>query len=155
MKPDVFFSYHFDGDSWRAGQVRNMGVVAGNEPVSAAEWDGIREKGDDNIRRWINEKLIHKACTIVLVGTDTYSRPWINYEINRSWELKKGVVGICIHNLRGEDSSQSKKGFSPFSNCSIKLYDPPYTESKAAYDHIYQNIGAWVEEAIKIRKSQP
>ena len=35
-KRQVFYSFHFKNDSWRAGQVRNIGVVEGNTPVS---WD--------------------------------------------------------------------------------------------------------------------
>ena len=30
MKRKVFYSFHFDNDNWRAGQVRNMGVVKTN-----------------------------------------------------------------------------------------------------------------------------
>lgn len=149
----VFYSYHFGNDAWRAGQVRNTGAAAGDEPLSQSAWDELKQKGDDFVRRWINERLKFKSCTVVLVGTETYARPWINYEINRSWELKKGVVGVCVHNLRDKDGNQSKKGFSPFTDCNIKLYDPPFSDSKAVYDHICANIGSWVDEAVKIRKS--
>ena len=34
-KRQVFYSFHFKNDSWRAGQVRNIGVVEGNTPVSS------------------------------------------------------------------------------------------------------------------------
>ncbi len=39
-KRQVFFSFHYEADAWRAAQVRNMGVVEGNEPVSdnASVW---------------------------------------------------------------------------------------------------------------------
>ena len=33
MTRKVFYSFHFDNDAWRAGQVRNIGVVDGSEPV--------------------------------------------------------------------------------------------------------------------------
>ena len=29
-----FFSFHYKPDNWRAGQVRNMGMVDGNKPVT-------------------------------------------------------------------------------------------------------------------------
>jgi len=99
-KRQVFFSFHFDNDAWRAGQVRNMGMVDGNNPVSSNEWEEIKRKGDDNIKNWIDENLKYRSCTVVLVGSKTASRKWVRYEIQRSWELGKGVVGICIHNLK-------------------------------------------------------
>ena len=38
-KRQVFYSFHFKNDSWRAGQVRNIGVVEGNMPVSSNDWE--------------------------------------------------------------------------------------------------------------------
>ena len=43
MKRKVFYSFHFDNDNWRAGQVRNMGVVEGNQPVSGNKWEEIKK----------------------------------------------------------------------------------------------------------------
>jgi hypothetical protein len=37
---------HFDVDHWRAVQVRNMGVIAGKEPISANEWEAVKRGGD-------------------------------------------------------------------------------------------------------------
>jgi hypothetical protein len=33
----------------------------------------------------------------------------------------------------------------------VKAYDPPCTDSKKVYDHISQNLSAWIDDAIKIR----
>ncbi len=44
-KRQVFYSFHFDNDSWRAGQVRNIGVVEGNTPVSSNDWEEVKRKG--------------------------------------------------------------------------------------------------------------
>ena len=48
-KRQVFYSFHFKNDSWRAGQVRNIGVVEGNTPVSSNDWEEVKRKG--NVRR--------------------------------------------------------------------------------------------------------
>lgn len=32
-KRQVFYSFHYENDAWRAGQVRNIGVLEGNFPV--------------------------------------------------------------------------------------------------------------------------
>lgn len=94
----------------------------------------------------------------------TAGRKWINYEIEKSWNSGKGLVGIYIHNLKDKDGNQSTKGRNPFDNfvvgndgkklsSVVRAYDPPCTTSKDVYTHIKQHIEQWVEEAIKIRSS--
>jgi hypothetical protein len=34
IKRKVFYSFHFDNDVFRVQQVRNMGVIEGNEPTT-------------------------------------------------------------------------------------------------------------------------
>ncbi len=140
MARRVFFSFHYKEDNWRAAQVRNMGVIEGNTPVSDNDWEEIKRGGDKAIEEWIIDQLKNRSCTVVLVGEKTAGRKWIKYEIKRSWELGKGVVGICIHNLKNSKGEQSKKGRNPFNDFKIeeenmanivKLYDPPYKTSRA------------------------
>jgi hypothetical protein len=137
-----------------------MGVIEGNASVSDNDWETITRGGDPAIEKWINDQLDGKSCTIILVGQNTANRKWINYEISRSWELNKGIVGICIHNLKDKDENQSQKGNNPFSHLDlrgislsdiIKLYDPPYNDSKDVYNYIQKNLTNWVEEGITIR----
>ena len=73
---------------------------------------------------------------------------------------KKGVVGIYIHNLKGQDENQSSKGRNPFEEFTVngsklssivKDYNPPCKTSTYVYDYIKDNIAEWVEEAISIR----
>ena len=160
VKRRTFFSFHYKPDNWRASQVRNMGVVEGNEPVSDNDWETITKGGDAAIRRWINDQMRGKSCAIVLIGAHTSGRKWIKYEIEKAWNDGKGVVGIYIHNLRNSNRDQSLKGANPFYSFTVngrrlsnivKAYDPPYKRSTNVYAHIEDNIADWVEEAIRIR----
>ncbi|WP_158735586.1 TIR domain-containing protein [Alteribacillus sp. YIM 98480] len=157
----VFFSFHYKPDNWRASQVRNIGAIEGNTPVTDNDWEEIKRGGDREIKRWINDQLKNRSCTVVLIGEKTAGRKWIKHEIKESWEQGKGVVGICIHNLKNKDGVQSKKGRNPFDDFTIngeklssivKLYDPPYSRSTNVYSYIKNNITDWTEEAIEIRK---
>lgn len=165
-KRSAFFSFHFANDAWRVAQVRNMKVIEGNNSLVDNEWEALCSSGEQAIKRWIEEQLADKSCTVVLIGSQTAGRKWIKYEIKRSWELGKGVVGIYIHNLLDNNRKQSSKGKNPFdfdnfvyTNNNRKLsqivecYDPPCSLSKNVYDYIQSNIADWVEEAIKIRRS--
>ena len=160
MGRKVFFSFHYKPDNWRASQVRNMGVVEGNQAVSDNDWESVTKGGDSGIETWIDEQMKGKSCIVVLIGSETAGRKWIKHEIKKAWEAKKGVVGIYVHNLKNKDSEQSTKGSNPFDSITIdgkklsdtvKAYDPPYSTSTNVYDHIKSNIDGWVEKAIEIR----
>ena len=164
MAKRVFFSFHYKPDNWRASQVRNIGVIEGNAPVSDNDWETITKKGEEAIEKWINEQLDGKSCTIILIGSNTAGRKWIDYEILKTWNDKKGLVGIHIHNLKDSDGKQCSKGSNPFEDFTVgqekkklsdivKVYDPPYTTSTYVYEHIEENIEKWIEKAIKIRKN--
>ena len=160
VKRRTFFSFHYKPDNWRASQVRNMGVVEGNEPVSDNDWETVTKGGDAAIRRWINDQMRGKSCAIILIGSNTSGRKWIKYEIEKAWNDGKGVVGIYIHNLQEQQRRPVAQRSEPFlqlhrkrkrlSNI-VKSYDPPYKRSTNVYAHIKDNIADWVEEAIRIR----
>lgn len=179
-KRQVFYSFHYARDSWRAGQVKNMGVVEGNTPVSSNEWEQVKRKGDEAIKKWINDTMYYRSCVIVLIGSETASRKWCNYEIEHAWKEGKGIVGVYIHGLENVLGEQSPKGKNPFENFYVdktinyikkrdkaldsneiklsavcKAYNAPYLSSKNIYSYIKENIDSWVEEAIKIRNNYP
>jgi hypothetical protein len=103
MARRVFYSFHYKPDNWRASQVRNMGVIEGNRPCSDNDWETITQGGDEKIKKWIAEQLDGKSCAVVLIGTNTAGRKWINHEIVKAWNDKKGVVGVYVHNLQDSD----------------------------------------------------
>ena len=162
MARKVFFSFHYKPDNWRASQVRNMGMVEGNQPCSDNDWEEITKGGDPAIETWINGQLAGKSCAVVLIGSGTAGRKWINYEIKKTWDDGKGVVGIYIHGLQDVKEQQSTKGSNPFDSFTVnngktklsslvKAYDPPFKISTNVYSHIKDNIATWIEEAITIR----
>ena len=155
-KRQVFYSFHYEPDSWRAAQIRNIGVIEGNNPVSSNEWEKITKGGDKAIKQWIDDQMKYKSCTVVLVGSNTANRRWINHEIRKSWDDGKGVVGIHIHGLKDKEGNISEKGDNPFSCIGYdkiaKCYDPQGSNSKDRYDWISEHLSYVVEEAIRIRK---
>jgi hypothetical protein len=163
MARKTFFSFHYKPDCWRASQVRNIGAVEGNTPVSDNAWETITRGGDEAIKAWINGQLSGRTCAVVLIGSETAGRKWVRYEIEKAWNDSKGVVGIYIHNLLDVAQNKATKGSNPFETFTmkndqnkrlssiVKAYDPPYTDSKQVYGYIADNISKWVEEAVTIR----
>lgn len=150
MKRKVFYSFHFDNDNWRAGQVRNIGAVEGDKPVNGNKWEDVKSKSDSTIKTWIDDNLKDKSCLVVLIGKKTSERKWVNYEINRAWALGKGVCGIYIHKLEDVLGNQSSKGKNPLAS-HLPIFESTYSTSKYVYDDIKNNIAELVEDAIKVR----
>ena len=160
MTRKVFYSFHFDNDAWRAGQVRNIGVVDGSEPVKGNRWEDVKSKSEKDIKEWINNNLKDKSCLVVLIGEETSERKWVSYEIETAWNLGKAVCGIYIHKLKNRDGNISKEGINPFNNFTVgdkklssiaPVFKSPYTDSKDVYADIEKNIENLIEKAISIR----
>ena len=99
-KRQVFYSFHYQPDSWRASKVRNIGMVEGNNPVSDNKWETIQKGGDVEIKRWINSQMNYRSCVVVLVGSDTASHDLSPYtrmacRIPGPWRFI-GNIGSCI-----------------------------------------------------------
>ena len=162
MARRVFYSFHYEPDSWRAAMVRNIGAIEGNQPASPNDWEAVKRDGDAAIRRWIADQMHYRTCTVVLVGSNTANRKWINYEIKKSWDDGMGVVGIRIHGLEDSDGKTSRMGrnpidYIPYRNSGkylssiVKCYSPTGSSSKERYSWISTHLADAVEEAIRIR----
>jgi hypothetical protein len=155
----VFYSFHYGNDVFRVQQVRNMGVMDGNEPTSPNNWESIKRRGDQAVKNWIDENMKYKQCVIVLVGTQTSERDWVNYEIKKAWEDGKPIFGIYIHNLNCPRNGTSRKGLNPFDGFTfpdgsklssvVKCYEP---NALYAYSDIQANINSWIDAAIRQRQ---
>ena len=116
MARRVFFSFHYDGDIWRANQVRNANVVAGTDVAGFfdhSEYEEAKKNGGDGIRRMILGNLKNTSVTVVLIGNQTANRPWVKYEIEQSIAQKNGLLGIYIHHLKTQDGVTSLRGSKP------------------------------------------
>jgi hypothetical protein len=159
----VFYSFHYEADSVRASQIRNFGVVEGNRPATDNDWETVKRGGDATIERWIAGQLDGKTCAIVLIGSQTANRKWINHEIAAAWNKGIGIFGVYIHNLK-DFTGQSVKGANPFAYVNlnggkgkplseiVSTYDPPSGDSQQVYAYIGGNLSSWVEAAINQRK---
>lgn len=157
-KRQVFFSFEYNKDAWRAAQVRNMGKVSNDSTFSDNDWEKVKSKSDESIRKWIDEQMNCRSCIVVLIGKTTSSRKWVKYEIEKAYELDKGIVGIYVHGLKDKDGNQTDKGSNPFCNIYtnsgerlskyVKCFDSKYSSSTFVYDDILNNIDDLIEDAI-------
>jgi hypothetical protein len=158
-KRQIFYSFHYDNDVFRVQQVRNIGALEDNKPVSPNDWEQVKRGGDASIKRWIDDNLKYKSCLVVLVGSETANRKWVKYEIEKAWNDGKGILGVYIHNLKCLRNGLGRQGANPFENFTlnangkklssvVNCYNPnPYD----AYSDIANNLEKWIEEAMANR----
>lgn len=138
----VFFSFHFERDAWRVGQVRNSNVVGTgfiNPFYDRAAWETVKKSGDAAIKRWIDEQIRGTSVTAVLVGGQTASRKWVKYEIEETLRQGHGIIGIDISKIRNEARETDATGANP-----LPAGTPYYAWNN---DDGRTNLGSWIESA--------
>jgi len=156
MARRVFFSFHYERDAWRAGQVRNSWVTIDRESAGfwdSAAWEEVKRKGNVAIETWIDDQLKGTSVTVVLIGAETSSRPYVGYEIKQSHIRGNGLIGIYIHNLKDMYSRTDIRGGNPFDNWSVEregrkvLFSSLYPTYDWVNDDGRNRMGIWIEAA--------
>ena len=157
MARKTFFSFHYERDVWRAGQVRNCDMIPTEDEygfIDSVDWESIKRQGDEAVERWINAQLQSTSVTVVLIGTETAGRPWVRHEIVESWNRGNGILGVWIHNVKDQDRRTDVPGANPFDQ--FRLPDNTLLSSVCkTYDWVIDdgrnNLGKWIEDAVRIR----
>jgi hypothetical protein len=143
MARRVFFSFEYEHDVSRANVVRNSGMTKGIEDagfIDAAEFEKVKKRGDAAVKAWIDGQLKGTTVTVVLVGQETCSSKWVQYEIEASKKRGNGLLGIDISKIEDFSGKTSER-------CGkLPTGYPFYLWFK---DKGYENLGSWVEDAAK------
>jgi len=159
MARRVFFSFHYERDVWRVGQIRNSWLTKPDRESAgywdAAKWEAVKKQGDEAVKRWINNALKGTSVTAVLIGAETNTRQWVDFEIEQSRKTGNGMLGIYIHNIRDQNRNTDAKGVNPFDywHTTINGRQVYFSSIYSTYDWVindgYNNLGDWVEKAAK------
>jgi hypothetical protein len=151
MARRVFFSFHYDNDAWRAGQVRDSNVVAGMDVAGffgQSEYKAAKKNLTAAIKQMVLRHLDGTSVTVVLIGTETANRPWVKYEIEQSIARKNGLLGIQIHHLKNQQGQPGFAGPTPKVPRSVKF---PVYAWDGDLDRFRQEIEAAGKRADALR----
>jgi len=120
MAKRVFFSFHYqDVIDFRANVVRNHWMTKPDRDSAgffdASIWETAKRTGSTAIKRLINSGLDGTSVTCVLVGSETYARPWVRYEILKSFRKGNSIFAVHVNPIRGKDQQTKAKGLNPLS----------------------------------------
>ena len=143
MARKVFFSFHYQRDIWRTNVVRNSGVVEGSAAAGfqdASLWEEAKRKGDEDVKKMINNGLVGTSVTVVLIGAETAQRKYVDYEIAQSISRGNGLLGIYISGIKDRNGNPDSQGSAPqrLTAAGAPCY---YWDSS--------KFGEWVETAYK------
>ncbi len=118
MSKRVFFSFHYqDILDFRANVVRKHWLTKGGAEEAgyfdASLWESTKRQGNDALKRLINSGLDHTSVTCVLIGSYTYSRPWVRYEILKSLKRGNKLIGIHINGIADQNKHIKPLGPNP------------------------------------------
>lgn len=119
MAQYVFFSFHYDDvKTFRANVVRNHGFTKANGQEAgffdASIWEDAKRHGDESIKRLINSNLDGTTVTCALIGTGTWSRRWVRYEILKSYDRGNKLFGVHINSVTDKNRQTFLQGKNPF-----------------------------------------
>lgn len=155
MARKVCFSFHYERDILRVGQIRNSGLTKPDMDsagfIDSASWESLKKQGDEAVKRWINTQLDGTSVTVVFIGYETSEREWVEYEIKQSYAKKNGMLGIYINNVKDLNGQTDYKGQNPFDKLFVN--QTPLSQFYKTYDWVnddgYNNFGKWVKTAAR------
>ena len=156
MARKVFFSFHYQLDIFRVNVVRQHGLTKDWEDTGywdASLWEKARTQGDAAVKALIDKKFIGTSVTAVLIGAETYKRPYVLYEIEKSIRDGKGLFGVYIHEIPGIDKKTFPRGRNPLDEVRVKQGSTtvPASQIYPSYHWVtnqgYHNFASWAEEA--------
>ena len=147
MAKRVYFAFHYDDvKNFRANVVRNHWLTKDDREdagfFDASIWEESKKKGDIALKRLINGGLDNTTITVVLIGSDTYSRRWVRYEIMKSLARGNKLIGVHINGIKDKDKMTKLNGPNPFEYLGYKYSD----DGTVLYLYEWKN-GQWVKYA--------
>lgn len=119
VKRFVYFAFHYD-DILRANNVRlSPAFQQGSTGVSArfvdrSLWERRKRTDPDGLKRLMREGVQGSSVVCVLIGSATWQRRWVRYEIARAVVDQKGLLGVDINGLNHHrELSPHPMGYNP------------------------------------------
>jgi hypothetical protein len=115
---NIFISHHHKDDkavtdftNLLAGKdyiVRNSSIRT--KPRNTERLDK-KMVSDETIRRLLRMKMSWAGIVVVLVGSDTHSRDWVNWEIEEAERQGKRILGVFMQGAKDSDIPESLEKF--------------------------------------------
>lgn len=121
----TFFSFHFQPDNQRAEVIQQSWLTKEDRQAAgffdSSAFETKRRTSEDALKDFLTEQLKGTTVTCVLVGSQTAFRPWVRYELVRSFHGGNGLLAVRVHNIRDFDRQLAAAGPNPFDHLAYRL----------------------------------
>lgn len=121
----VFFSFHYTPDVQRAHVVRNSWVTKADRAEAgffdSSVFEAKKRESKESLKTFLRDSLSGTSVTCVLIGSQTALRPWVRYELVRSFQRGNGIFGINIHGINNFQMFPAPKGINPLECLAYKV----------------------------------
>jgi hypothetical protein len=127
MAKRVYFAFHYqDVIDFRANVVRKHNFTRGVESAGYYDhsiWEETKKTSPSALKQLINTKLENTSVTAVLIGSGTYERRWVRYEIMKSVKRGNLILGIHINGITDKDQRIKPRGPSILDHLGLQISD--------------------------------
>ncbi|KJY85653.1 hypothetical protein TW84_21375 [Vibrio neptunius] len=105
---NVFISHYGKDDDSVQGLKKllaNNGYTLRNSSIDSTKPN--EAKNEDYIKQLLREKMKWAGSAIVLIGPETHTREWVNWEIELAYRLGKPIVGVFMQGATDSDVPES------------------------------------------------
>jgi hypothetical protein len=105
LKRKVYFAFHFD-DIMRVNNVRQAWRIEHPDApqmrsfYDSSLWESRQLESPESLKSLICDGVERTSAVCVLVGSNTWSRRWVRYEIARAVIDGRGLLAVHLNNLR-------------------------------------------------------
>ncbi|RYF11363.1 MAG: TIR domain-containing protein [Flavobacteriales bacterium] len=99
-KHNVFISHYFKDDD-KVQDIKRR-LIERNYDVRNFSVDSTKHKDGrtpvpEVIQRYLKMRIKASSTFVCLIGPDTHTRPWVNFEIQEAIDQGKKVIGVFTH----------------------------------------------------------
>jgi len=153
----VFFSFDFGEDLWRASIVRNRWIT---DPAAAGgafwspEFISGRPPSGSALLRLVEEEVRGADVVVVLIGERTATCGHVRSAIRLAAELGRGLFGIYIDHITDRYGWPGRRGPNPFETVTLPGGgDEPLSKRVRTYDWTadggVEHLSDWISEAAR------
>lgn len=152
MARAVYFAFDYeDVKAFRANVVRKSSVVSKRKFKDSSIWEESKEKGVKKIKELIDNSLVGTSVTCVLIGSGTYNRRYVRYEIVKSFTMNKGLLGVGINWIKDKNgNTKFWAGNNPFEHLRLSI------SKDGSVIYFYEHNNGWIKyiDLPEIRNTQ-
>lgn len=98
-------------------RLKDQGYNVRNFSIDSTKHKDGRKPSDEVVKRLLNIRIKNSGTVICLIGPETHTRKWVNYEIRKAHQEGKRIVGIYTHGHK--DSAQLPEAFKKYGGPTI------------------------------------